>query len=103
MREDGSLALAYDPAILVLDEATSSVDTETEALVQEALETLMEGRTAIVIAHRLSTIRDADTILVMHKGRLREQGPHAELLAQDGLYRRLYEMQFREQERVSAT
>jgi ATP-binding cassette subfamily B protein len=92
-------ALVYDPEVLVLDEATSSVDTETEQLIQQALETLLEGRTSLVIAHRLSTIRDADRILVMHKGQLREQGTHDELLAQDGLYRKLYELQYKEQER----
>lgn len=91
-------ALVYDPAILVLDEATSSVDTETEHLIQEALERLMEGRTSVVIAHRLSTIQHADQILVMHRGRLRERGTHQELLALGGLYRKLYELQYREQE-----
>ncbi|MDX1545651.1 MAG: ABC transporter ATP-binding protein [Rhodothermales bacterium] len=92
-------ALVYDPEVLVLDEATSSVDTETEHLVQNALEKLLEGRTSLVIAHRLSTIRHADQILVLHKGCLREQGTHEELLEQDGLYRRLYELQYKEQER----
>lgn len=92
-------ALVYDPEVLVLDEATSSVDTETEYLIQEALEKLLEGRTSLVIAHRLSTIREADQILVMHKGCLRERGTHEELLAQDGLYRKLYELQYKEQER----
>lgn len=91
-------ALVYDPEILVLDEATSSVDTETEHLIQAALEKLMQGRTAVVIAHRLSTIQHADQILVMHKGALRERGTHQELLALDGLYRRLYELQYQEQE-----
>lgn len=93
-------ALVYDPAILVLDEATSSVDTETEMVIQSALERLMEGRTALVIAHRLSTIRDADQILVLHRGALRERGTHAELLEQGGLYHRLYEMQYAHQEGV---
>ncbi len=88
-------ALAFDPRVLVLDEATSSVDTETEQLIQEALERLMRGRTTIAIAHRLSTIRKADRILVLHKGRLREEGSHAELLAKRGLYWRLYELQYR--------
>jgi ATP-binding cassette subfamily B multidrug efflux pump len=87
-------ALAHDPAILVLDEATASVDTETELLIQDALEKLMEGRTAVVIAHRLSTIEHSDRILVMHHGQLRESGSHAELVAQRGLYFRLYQLQY---------
>jgi ATP-binding cassette subfamily B protein len=89
-------ALVRDPAILVLDEATSSVDTETEVRLQEALKTLRHGRTTIVVAHRLSTVRDADQILVLHHGEVRERGTHAELLRQGGLYRRLYELQVRE-------
>ena len=95
-------ALVYDPAILVLDEATSSVDTETEELVQNALDTLMEGRTALVVAHRLSTIQHADQILVMHKGEIRERGTHQELLHLGGLYRKLYELQYADQERAAA-
>ncbi|MEM6647120.1 MAG: ABC transporter ATP-binding protein [Bacteroidota bacterium] len=95
-------AVVFDTAILVLDEATSSVDTETEALIQNALERLMHGRTSIVIAHRLSTIQYADQILVMHKGQLRERGTHQELLGLGGLYRRLYELQYKEQERSAA-
>ncbi|HYE59254.1 MAG TPA: ABC transporter ATP-binding protein [Rhodothermales bacterium] len=91
-------ALVYDPAVLVLDEATSSVDTETEEAIQAALVRLMEGRTSVVIAHRLSTIQHADQILVMHRGEVRERGTHAELLAHGGLYRRLYELQYRDQE-----
>lgn len=87
-------ALAFDPAILVLDEATSSVDSEIEAQIQEATDRLMEGRTCLVVAHRLSTIQGADRILVMHQGRLVEEGTHEELLAAGGLYRRLYELQF---------
>ena len=89
--------LAFDPAILVLDEATSSVDTETELLIRAALQRIMHGRTSLVVAHRLSTIRDCDRILVLHKGRLRETGTHAELLRAGGIYARLYELQFRDQ------
>lgn len=85
--------LAYDPKILVMDEATANIDTETELLITEALERLMNGRTTIMVAHRLSTIQHCDTIMVMHKGRLREQGTHLELLAQNGIYRKLYEIQ----------
>jgi ATP-binding cassette subfamily B protein len=87
-------ALAHDPAILILDEATSSVDPETEWLVQDALEKLLAGRTAVVIAHRLSTIEAADRILVLHKGELRESGTHVELLARDGIYAKLYRLQY---------
>jgi ATP-binding cassette subfamily B protein len=87
-------ALAHDPAVLVLDEATSSVDPETEWLVQDALAKLLEGRTALVIAHRLSTIENADRILVLHKGELREAGTHRELLGRGGIYARLYRMQY---------
>ncbi len=89
-------ALAFDPPVLILDEATSSIDTETEQLIQQAIQTLLEGRTSIVIAHRLSTIRSADTILVFHHGEIRERGTHEELMATDGLYRKLYEIQYRE-------
>lgn len=85
--------LAYSPKILVLDEATANIDTETEQLIQDALETLMQGRTSILVAHRLSTIQHADEILVMHKGRIRERGTHQELLAMDGIYKKLYELQ----------
>lgn len=85
--------LAHKPSILVMDEATANIDTETEILIQEALEKLMEGRTTIMVAHRLSTIQHADCIMVMHKGKIREQGTHQELLAQDGIYKKLYELQ----------
>jgi ATP-binding cassette subfamily B protein len=88
-------ALAFDPQVLVLDEATSSVDTETEQLIQDALHALMAGRTTIAIAHRLSTIQDMDKILVLHKGTLREAGTHQELLAARGIYHRLFELQYR--------
>ena len=91
-------ALAHDPRLLILDEATSSVDTATELLIRQALDRLLTGRTAIVIAHRLSTIQHADRILVFHKGRLREQGTHRELLAQRGIYYRLYQLQYKDQE-----
>ncbi len=87
-------ALAFDPRILILDEATSSVDTETEILIQEALRVLLENRTAIIVAHRLSTIQFADRILVIHQGRIREEGTHADLLARQGLYARLYRLQY---------
>jgi ATP-binding cassette, subfamily B, multidrug efflux pump len=91
-------ALAHNPRFLILDEATSSVDTKTELLIREALGRLLSGRTALVIAHRLSTIQHADHILVFHKGRLREEGAHQELLAQRGIYYRLYQLQYKEQE-----
>jgi ATP-binding cassette subfamily B protein len=91
-------ALAHNPRFLILDEATSSVDTKTELQIREALGRLLSGRTALVIAHRLSTIQHADRILVFHKGRLREQGAHQELLAQRGIYFRLYQLQYKEQE-----
>ena len=97
--EKQRLALARvilkDPRILVLDEATSSLDSESEALIQEALKRVMAGRTSIVIAHRLSTILSADLILVMDRGRIVERGTHSELLGEKGLYARLYETQFR--------
>jgi ATP-binding cassette, subfamily B, multidrug efflux pump len=91
-------ALAHNPRFLILDEATSSVDTKTELQIREALNRLLHGRTALVIAHRLSTIQHADRILVFHKGRLREQGAHQELLAERGIYYRLYQLQYKEQE-----
>lgn len=90
-------ALVYDPTILILDEATSNIDSETESLVNTACEKLVEGRTSLIIAHRLSTIRHADRIIVMHKGEIREIGSHTELLKnENGIYRRLYELQFKE-------
>ena len=89
-------AYVYNPSILVLDEATSSVDTESELLIQGAIEKLTQGRTSIIIAHRLSTIQEADNIIVLDKGRIREQGSHAELLQQDGHYRKLFELQFQD-------
>src|SRR5277367_4578137 len=91
-------ALAHDPKILILDEATSSVDTDTELLVRSALERMVDGRTSVVIAHRLSTVQRADVILVMHKGQLREMGTHQELLARRGLYYKLYQLQYKDQE-----
>jgi ATP-binding cassette subfamily B multidrug efflux pump len=91
-------ALAYNPRILILDEATSSVDTDTELRIRGALERMVEGRTSVLIAHRLSTVQRADTILVMHKGQLREMGSHQELLAHRGLYWKLYQLQYKDQE-----
>ena len=95
-------ALAHDPGILILDEATSSVDTDTEHKVRLALTRMITGRTSVLIAHRLSTIQSADTILVMHKGLLREQGTHQQLLAQHGLYYKLYQLQYQDQEALTA-
>ena len=95
-------ALAHDPRVLILDEATSSVDTETEQLIQAALAVLMKGRTAIVIAHRLSTVQNVDEILVLHKGRIRERGTHQELLARRGIYWKLYQLQYKDQELAAA-
>ena len=91
-------ALLKDPPILILDEATSSLDSESEREVQQALDRLIKGRTSLVIAHRLSTVRNADRIIVLADGRIVETGSHSELMQQDGLYTRLYEMQFREEE-----
>jgi ATP-binding cassette, subfamily B, multidrug efflux pump len=96
-------ALAFDPKILILDEATSSVDTETEVLIQNAIKKLLEGRTSIVIAHRLSTIQSADKIIVLHKGEVREMGTHQDLLTLGGFYYRLYQLQYKDQEVKSAT
>ena len=87
-------ALVRAPKIIILDEATSSIDSESEILIQNAIATLMKGRTAVVIAHRLSTIRNANQILVMDKGEIKERGNHEELLANDGLYAQLYHLQF---------
>ena len=85
--------LAYDPKILILDEATANIDTETELWIQEALERLMQGRTTIMVAYRLSTIQHADRIIVMHHGKIRESGTHQELLEMDGIYKKLYKLQ----------
>ena len=95
-------ALAHDPRILVLDEATSSVDTDTEMRVRSALERMVQGRTSVIVAHRLSTVQQADRILVMHKGQLRELGTHQELLGQRGIYWKLYQLQYKDQEVQSA-
>ena len=95
-------ALAYDPKILILDEATSSIDTETEQLIQSAIEKLLVGRTAIVIAHRLSTIQNSNKIIVLHKGEIREIGNHQELLAKRGIYYRLYQLQYKDQELIKS-
>ena len=86
--------LAFKPSVLILDEATANIDTETEALIQDALGKLMEGRTTIIVAHRLSTIQNADKIIVMHKGRILEEGNHQELLSQGGIYYKLYKLQY---------
>ncbi|HSR66526.1 MAG TPA: ABC transporter ATP-binding protein [Acidobacteriota bacterium] len=94
-------ALARDPRLLILDEATSSIDTETELLIQDALDRLMQGRTSLVVAHRLSTIQTSDRIIVLHKGRIRESGTHQELLAERGLYHKLYQLQYKDQLRDS--
>jgi ATP-binding cassette subfamily B protein len=96
-------ALAYNPRILILDEATSSVDTDTELRIRGALDRMVEGRTSVLIAHRLSTVQRADTILVMHKGQLRESGNHQHLLAQRGLYWKLYQLQYKDQEISSSS
>ena len=92
-------ALAFAPDVLLLDEATSSVDTDTERLIQDALHVLMAGRTTVAIAHRLSTVQDMDQILVLHRGELREAGTHQQLLARRGLYHKLYQLQYKHQER----
>ena len=90
-------ALAFDPTILILDEATSSIDTETEQLIQQAVERVMQKRTSMVVAHRLSTIQKCDRIMVFHHGELRESGTHNELLTERGLYWRLYQLQYAEE------
>jgi ABC-type multidrug transport system fused ATPase/permease subunit len=94
--------LAHDPDVLILDEATGNIDTETEKLIQEALGKLLKNRTSIVIAHRLSTIRNADRIIVLHKGELFESGTHEELLAAEGMYYNLYQMQYLDREAQSS-
>src|SRR5208337_2712784 len=91
-------ALAHEPKILILDEATSSVDTETEFRVRDALSRMVEGRTSVIIAHRLSTVQRADKIIVMHKGQVREMGTHQQLLAKRGIYFKLYQLQYKDQE-----
>jgi ABC-type multidrug transport system fused ATPase/permease subunit len=95
-------ALAFTPRILILDEATASIDTETELLIQDALRKLLRRRTSIVIAHRLSTIQNADKIIVLHHGKIREMGTHAELLRRGGIYRNLYELQYKDNGRRNA-
>jgi ATP-binding cassette subfamily B protein len=95
-------ALAFDPPVLVLDEATSSVDSESERLIESAVARLLAGRTSVVIAHRLATIRSVDRIVVIHHGEVRETGTHSELLAAEGLYARLYQLQFAEQTATDA-
>ena len=95
-------ALAFDPALLILDEATSSIDTETEQLIQQAIERVLRDRTSLVVAHRLSTVQRADRIIVLHHGELREQGTHQELLALRGLYWRLYKLQYADDSRREA-
>jgi len=93
--------LLYNPSILILDEATSSIDTESEVLIQHAIDKLIAGRTSIVIAHRLSTIRKADKIIVMDKGEIKETGTHEELLAKEGFYANLYNMQLEKQKTLA--
>jgi ABC-type multidrug transport system fused ATPase/permease subunit len=95
--------LVFQPEILVMDEATSSVDTETELLIQDALDKVMKDRTCLVIAHRLSTIRNADRIIVLHHGEVREMGSHAELMERRGIYYRLYQLQYEREELKLAT
>jgi len=94
-----SRALAFDPTVLILDEATSSVDTETELLIQDALQRLMQNRSSIIIAHRLSTIQNSDRIIVLHKGEIRESGTHQQLLSNEGIYYKLYQLQYAYQEK----
>ena len=94
-------ALAFDPALLILDEATSSIDTETEQLIQEAIARVMRNRTSVIVAHRLSTIQRADNIVVLHHGEIREQGSHQDLLALQGLYWKLYKLQYSDPARTA--
>jgi ATP-binding cassette subfamily B protein len=96
-------ALAFDPALLILDEATSSIDTETEQLIQQAIDRVMLNRTSLVVAHRLSTIQRADKIIVMHHGEIREQGTHQDLLAMQGLYWKLFKLQYSDPSRITKT
>ena len=96
-------ALAFDPKILVLDEATANIDTETELIIQKAMHTISMDRTTLVVAHRLSTIQSADKIVVMHKGKIREMGNHQDLLAQEGLYYQLYQLQYKDQELLATS
>ncbi len=95
-------ALAYNPEILILDEATSSIDTDSEKIIQDAIQKLLKGRTSIIIAHRLSTIQNADKIIVLHKGEIKEIGKHQELLAKRGIYFKLYQLQYKDQELITS-
>ena len=95
-------ALLADPRILIMDEATSSIDAYTELIIQQALELVFKNRTSIIIAHRLSTVRNADMIIVLHEGKIAEKGNHDELIETDGLYKQLYEMQFKYEEEIIA-
>jgi ATP-binding cassette subfamily B protein len=96
-------ALAFDPALLILDEATSSIDTETEQFIQQAIARVMQSRTSVIVAHRLSTIQRADNIIVLHHGEIREQGSHQDLLALQGLYWKLYKLQYSDPSRMTPT
>jgi ATP-binding cassette subfamily B protein len=96
-------ALAFDPALMILDEATSSIDTETEQFIQQAIDRVMRNRTSLVVAHRLSTIQRADKIIVLHHGEVREQGTHQDLLTLQGLYWKLYKLQYADPDRAIST